>query len=186
MKIIFAALFAVVIFVAASLFFGSSGVDAHAFDDAFAKLKKDDPNIAETQSGMLVKVLAKGNAAQGKSPTVNDRCSCHYTGWLLNKDGSLGSKFDSSVDRGQPFQTAPSGVISAWKEAMQFMVPGDKVRMYAPADLGYGSRGAGGVIPGNAALVFDMEMLAVGGNGKGGDAAREAFKKTTGKDFEEL
>ena len=185
MKIIFGALFAVIVFVVYSVFFSAVGVDAHAFDDAFAKLKKEDPNLAETKSGMLVKVLAKGNAQQGKSPNANDRCTAHYTGWLLNKDATVGKKFDSSVDRGQPFQTSPNQVVQMWKEAMQFMVPGDKIRMYGPASLGYGASGAGGVIPPNAALVFDMEMISVNG-GKSGEDARAAFEKTTGKSFEEL
>lgn len=84
--------------------------------------------------------------------------SVHYTGWLEN-----GKKFDSSVDRGQPF-SFPLGagrVIKGWDEGVQGMKVGGKRKLTIPSDLGYGSRGAGGVIPPNATLIFDVELLAV-------------------------
>jgi FKBP-type peptidyl-prolyl cis-trans isomerase len=84
--------------------------------------------------------------------------SVHYTGWLEN-----GNKFDSSVDRGQPF-SFPLGagrVIKGWDEGVQGMKVGSKRKLTIPSELGYGSHGAGGVIPPNATLIFDVELLGV-------------------------
>jgi FKBP-type peptidyl-prolyl cis-trans isomerase len=83
----------------------------------------------------------------------------HYTGWLTN-----GTKFDSSVDRGQPFSfTLGKGmVIKGWDQGVAGMKVGGKRRLEIPPDLGYGPRGAGGVIPPNATLIFDVELLEVG------------------------
>jgi FKBP-type peptidyl-prolyl cis-trans isomerase len=98
-------------------------------------------------------VVGTGEAAvAGKTATV------HYTGWLTN-----GKKFDSSVDRGQPF-SFPLGagrVIKGWDEGVQGMKVGGKRKLTIPSDLGYGPRGAGGVIPPNATLIFDVELLGV-------------------------
>jgi len=92
-------------------------------------------------------------------PTVSTPCLCHYAGTLID-----GTKFDSSYDRGEPTQFAPNQVIRGWTEAMQLMVQGDKWEMYIPSELAYGDRGAGGKIPGGAALVFTMEILKIKGN----------------------
>lgn len=108
-----------------------------------------------TASGLkyVDQVLGTGEVATaGKNTTV------HYTGWLEN-----GKKFDSSVDRGQPF-SFPLGagrVIQGWDEGVQGMKVGGKRKLTIPSDLGYGSRGAGGVIPPNATLIFDVELLGV-------------------------
>lgn len=123
-------------------------------------------NVAETEPGSSGKevttpsglkyvdqVVGTGDlAVAGKTATV------HYTGWLTN-----GQKFDSSVDRGQPF-SFPLGagrVIKGWDEGVQGMKVGGKRRLTIPSELGYGARGAGGAIPPNAALVFDVELLGV-------------------------
>ncbi|MCX7265610.1 MAG: FKBP-type peptidyl-prolyl cis-trans isomerase [Betaproteobacteria bacterium] len=95
-------------------------------------------------------------ASKGQSVTV------HYTGWLYN-DGEQGDKFDSSKDRNDPFVfTLGAGmVIRGWDEGVAGMKVGGARTLIIPADLGYGARGAGGVIPGNATLKFDVELLAL-------------------------
>lgn len=108
-----------------------------------------------TSSGLkyVDQVLGTGDVAvAGKTTTV------HYTGWLEN-----GKKFDSSVDRGQPFSFPLGGgrVIRGWDEGVEGMKVGGKRKLTIPSDLGYGSRGAGGVIPPNATLIFDVELLGV-------------------------
>ena len=93
---------------------------------------------------------------------AGDSVAVHYTGWLYN-DGEKGAKFDSSVDRGQTF-SFPLGagrVIKGWDEGVAGMQPGGKRTLIIPPDLGYGARGAGGVIPPNATLMFDVELLGV-------------------------
>jgi peptidylprolyl isomerase len=86
----------------------------------------------------------------------------HYTGWLYN-NGAKGTKFDSSVDRGQPFQFTLGAhqVIAGWDEGVAGMKVGGKRTLIIPPELGYGARGAGGVIPPNATLMFDVELLGV-------------------------
>jgi FKBP-type peptidyl-prolyl cis-trans isomerase FkpA len=108
-----------------------------------------------TPSGLIIDELVVGagaEAAAGQQVTV------HYTGWLTN-----GTKFDSSKDRGDPF-IFPLGagrVIKGWDEGVQGMKIGGKRKLTIPPALGYGTRGAGGVIPPNATLVFEVELLGV-------------------------
>ena len=108
-----------------------------------------------TASGLQIEKLTSG---QGEAPKAGDRVSVHYTGWLTD-----GKKFDSSRDRGQPFVfTLGRGqVIRGWDEGVATMHVGDKVRLTIPPELGYGPRGAGGVIPPNATLIFEVELLGV-------------------------
>ncbi len=98
----------------------------------------------------------------GPSPQPGQTCVMHYTGWLY-ENGKKGAKFDSSLDRGQPFEF-PIGqhrVIAGWDEGVATMKVGGKRTLIIPPDLGYGARGAGGVIPPNATLMFDVELIAV-------------------------
>jgi FKBP-type peptidyl-prolyl cis-trans isomerase len=98
----------------------------------------------------------------GATATPGNKVSVHYTGWLYN-NGAKGAKFDSSVDRGQPFQFTLGAhqVIAGWDEGIAGMKVGGKRTLIIPPELGYGARGAGGVIPPNATLMFDVELLGV-------------------------
>ncbi len=113
------------------------------------------PNIITTASGLQYQVLQEGSGAVA---TAGHMVSVHYTGWLTN-----GTKFDSSVDRGQPFQFSLGAgqVIKGWDEGVAGMKIGEKRKLTIPSNLGYGERGAGGAIPPNATLVFDVELLGV-------------------------
>lgn len=94
----------------------------------------------------------------GETAKTGQTVSVHYTGWLTN-----GKKFDSSVDRGQPFsfRLGVGQVIKGWDEGVQGMKIGGKRKLTIPSNLGYGARGAGGLIPPHATLVFDVELLGV-------------------------
>lgn len=101
-------------------------------------------------------------AGTGDEATPGHNVTVHYTGWLLT-DGARGRKFDSSVDRGDPFVFPLGGgrVIRGWDLGVQGMKVGGKRTLIIPASEGYGARGAGGVIPPGATLVFDVELLGV-------------------------
>jgi peptidylprolyl isomerase len=112
-----------------------------------------------TASGLQVKDIKVGT---GPSPRPGQTCIMHYTGWLY-VGGKKDKKFDSSVDRGQPFEF-PIGqkrVIAGWDEGVATMKVGGKRELIIPPALGYGERGAGGVIPPNATLIFEVELLGV-------------------------
>jgi FKBP-type peptidyl-prolyl cis-trans isomerase FkpA len=98
----------------------------------------------------------------GPSPKTGQTCVMHYTGWLY-EGGKKGAKFDSSLDRGQPFEfkIGMHQVIAGWDEGVASMKVGGKRTLIIPPDLGYGARGAGGVIPPTATLLFDVELLAI-------------------------
>jgi len=120
-------------------------------DDSMAKQK--------SETGLEWEVLSEG---VGETPDVGKTVTVHYTGWL-DENGEPGKKFDSSVDRGQKFsfKIGVGMVIPGWDEGVMNMKVGEKRRIFIPADLAYGSRGAGGVIPPNAALIFDVELFSV-------------------------
>jgi len=117
--------------------------------------KKASSKVVTTASGLKYEILKKGKGAVAKA---GQTVSVHYTGWLTN-----GTKFDSSVDRGQPFQFSLGAgqVIKGWDEGVAGMKIGEKRKLTIPSDLGYGANGAGGVIPPNATLIFDVELLGV-------------------------
>src|SRR5262245_10879634 len=107
----------------------------------------------KTPSGLEITDI---NVGEGPTPQRGQTCVMHYTGWLY-ADGKKGQKFDSSVDRGDPFEF-PIGeqhVIAGWDEGVATMNVGGKRTLIIPPELGYGARGAGGVIPPNATLIFD-------------------------------
>jgi FKBP-type peptidyl-prolyl cis-trans isomerase FkpA len=108
--------------------------------------------------------ITDSKVGAGATPKPGQTAVVHYTGWLY-QDGAKGKKFDSSVDRGQPFEF-PVGqrrVIAGWDEGVASMKVGGKRTLIIPPELGYGARGAGGVIPPNATLIFDIELLDVKG-----------------------
>ena len=112
-----------------------------------------------TASGLKIEDSKVGT---GASPASGQTCVMHYTGWLYEK-GQKTKKFDSSVDRNEPFEF-PIGmgrVIKGWDEGVATMKVGGKRTLIIPPDLGYGARGAGGVIPPNATLIFEVELLGV-------------------------
>jgi FKBP-type peptidyl-prolyl cis-trans isomerase FkpA len=108
-----------------------------------------------TDSGLIIDDIVTGNGAEAKAGQM---VTVHYTGWLTN-----GSKFDSSKDRNDPFRfkLAAGQVIRGWDEGVAGMKIGGKRKLTIPPQLGYGARGAGGVIPPNATLVFEVELLDV-------------------------
>jgi FKBP-type peptidyl-prolyl cis-trans isomerase len=117
--------------------------------------------IMTTASGLQI---IDSTVGTGASPTTGQICVMHYTGWLY-EDGKKGKKFDSSLDRNQPFEF-PIGlrkVIAGWDEGVATMKVGGKRTLIIPPELGYGARGAGGVIPPNATLIFEVELLGVKG-----------------------
>ena len=110
-------------------------------------------------SGLQYEDTTVGAGAEARA---GQEVSVHYTGWLYN-DGQQGAKFDSSRDRNDPFvfRLGAGMVIRGWDEGVQGMQVGGQRTLIIPAELGYGARGAGGVIPPNATLKFDVELLAV-------------------------
>ena len=112
-----------------------------------------------TPSGLQYEDTAVGGGAEA---VAGQNVSVHYPGWLY-ADGQKGNKFDSSKDRGQPFGFELGGgmVIKGWDEGVQGMKVGGTRQLVIPANLGYGARGAGGVIPPNATLLFEVDLLGV-------------------------
>ena len=112
-------------------------------------------SITTTESGLQIEEIKVGD---GDTATSGEFVSVHYTGWLTN-----GSKFDSSKDRDEPFEfpLGQHAVIAGWDEGVQGMRVGGVRKLIIPPKLGYGARGAGGVIPPNATLVFEVELLDI-------------------------
>lgn len=125
----------------------------------FAGEAQAQETVVTTPSGLKIEDTKAG---EGASPSTGQICVMHYTGWLY-ENGQRGRKFDSSLDRGQPFEF-PIGtgrVIKGWDEGVASMKVGGKRTLIIPPELGYGARGAGGVIPPNATLIFDVELLDI-------------------------
>lgn len=112
-------------------------------------------NAGVTETGMKYEIIKEGT---GPMPKRGDSVTVHYTGWLED-----GTKFDSSVDRNQPFtfKLGVGQVIQGWDDGVATMRVGGKTKFFIPPELGYGSRGAGGVIPPNAKLIFEVELLSI-------------------------
>ena len=118
-----------------------------------------DNQVTEMPDGLKYTDTKTGDGATAKA---GNKVSVHYTGWLSD-NGAKGKKFDSSVDRGQPFQftLGAKQVIAGWDEGVAGMKVGGKRTLNIPPELGYGARGAGGTIPPNATLIFDVELVQV-------------------------
>lgn len=126
---------------------------------AAAAAGKKESKMKTTPSGLQYEDTQEGT---GASPKTGQTCVMHYTGWLF-ENKTKGKKFDSSLDRGQPFEF-PIGqgrVIQGWDEGVATMKVGGKRTLVIPPSIGYGARGAGGVIPPNATLLFEVELLGV-------------------------
>jgi len=118
----------------------------------FAELKKN-PAILSTPTGLHYEIIAPGSDTK---PKPTDTVKVHYTGKLVD-----GTVFDSSVQRGEPVEFPLGGVIPGWTEGLQLVGAGGKLKLYIPSSLGYGEQGAGNTIPGNATLIFDVELLEI-------------------------
>jgi FKBP-type peptidyl-prolyl cis-trans isomerase len=122
---------------------------------AFLAENKKRAGVITTASGLQYEILKKGDAASA-TPKLTDTVVANYAGTLID-----GKEFDNSYKRGEPLTIPVGGVIRGWTEVLQLMHIGDKIKVYIPSELGYGERGAGADIPGGAALIFEMELLAI-------------------------
>ncbi|WP_315320287.1 FKBP-type peptidyl-prolyl cis-trans isomerase [Segatella oulorum] len=129
------------------------GKAAKAEGEQFLAENAKKEGVKTTASGLQYRVLRDGN---GKQPKATDQVECHYEGTLID-----GTKFDSSYDRGQTATFPLNQVIAGWTEGLQLMHEGAKYRFFIPYQLAYGERGAGASIPPYAALIFDVELVAV-------------------------
>lgn len=135
---------------------GSSAVASSEVAQEYAdELDVDLSSMTRSESGLYVGQIAEG---EGEPAAAGDTVVVHYTGWLPD-----GTKFDSSRDRDEPFpvQIGAGRVIAGWDEGVVGMRPGGRRMLVIPPSMGYGTRGAGGAIPPNATLVFDVELLEV-------------------------
>ena len=121
--------------------------------DKFLAENKTKEGVKTTESGLQYQVLVP---SEGPKPQATDSVKVHYQGFLLD-----GTKFDSSVDRGEPIVFPLNQVIPAWTEGVQLMSVGSKYKLFVPYNLGYGEKGAGGVIPPFATLIFEVELLEI-------------------------
>lgn len=137
----------------AALLLALAAIPAAAQNDVLARAAKEDGAVV-TASGLIYRSLQEG---KGDNPRATDMVRVHYRGTFPD-----GKEFDSSYKRGQPADFPLNGVIPCWTEGVQLMKPGGKARLTCPSRIAYGERGAGGVIPPNATLQFEVELVAVG------------------------
>ena len=121
----------------------------------FAQVAAKEPGAKVTASGLVYRSLQDG---QGASPMATDKVKVHYRGTFPD-----GKEFDSSYKRNQPIDFPLNGVIACWTEGVQLMKVGGKAKLTCPPAIAYGTRGAGGVIPPNATLQFEVELIAIAG-----------------------
>jgi FKBP-type peptidyl-prolyl cis-trans isomerase FkpA len=123
--------------------------------DAVTAAAAKEAGAVVTPSGLVYRVLKDGT---GASPTASDKVKVHYRGTFPD-----GKEFDSSYKRGEPIEFPLNGVIPCWTEGVQRMKVGGKAKLTCPSAIAYGTRGAGGVIPPNATLLFEVELLGING-----------------------
>ena len=123
-------------------------------EEAFLSENKKKEGVHTLESGLQYKVIKEGS---GNKPTLYDKVTVNYRGTLID-----GTEFDSSYKRNQPATFAVNGVIPGWSEALPLMKTGSKWQLFIPSKLAYGEAGAGGVIPPNAMLIFEVELLSIG------------------------
>lgn len=121
--------------------------------EKFLEENKKRPGVITLPDGMQYEIVTKGT---GPIPKATDTVKANYIGTLLD-----GKEFDNSYKRGQPLSIPVSGVIRGWTEALEMMPVGSTWKLYIPSELAYGDRGAGGVIPGGATLIFTIELLDI-------------------------
>lgn len=119
----------------------------------FLEKNKAKPGVKVTESGLQYEVITTGT---GKKPKDKDTVTAHYAGTLID-----GTEFDSSIKRGEPADFPVNGVIKGWTEALKMMTVGSKWKLTIPSDLAYGAEGRPPVIPPNAVLVFDIELIGI-------------------------
>jgi peptidylprolyl isomerase len=146
----------------ALLFSPMASAGSRAANPVAGRAEQDDKKekkMTKTESGLQYRDVKEGT---GEKPQKGQTCVVHYTGWLW-VDDAKGQKFDSSKDRSEPFDfpVGQGRVIKGWDEGVAGMKVGGKRELIIPPDLAYGSRGAGGVIPPNATLFFEVELLEV-------------------------
>lgn len=132
---------------------GSARSREYDMSAAYLTTNRAKPGVVVTPSGLQYRVITAGT---GRKPYASDQVTVHYRGTLID-----GKEFDSSVARNEPATFPVGGVIAGWIEALQMMPEGSKWELVIPANLAYGSRGAGGVIPPDATLIFEVELLKI-------------------------
>jgi FKBP-type peptidyl-prolyl cis-trans isomerase FkpA len=130
-----------------------SGATAQTIPDVTLAAAAKEPGAKVTASGLVIRMVKEGKGAQ---PTAESTVKVHYKGTFPD-----GKEFDSSYKRGEPIEFPLTGVIKCWTEGVALMKVGGTAKLTCPSSIAYGARGAGGVIPPNATLVFEVELLGV-------------------------